>query len=262
MGNDAALRPVIVHADDFGRDAETTHAITSWIDAGIVSSVSVLSNLAGTTDALVVAKRLDRQISIGVHLNICEGAPLTSGRSLVTERGLFPSKRTIVRRALLGQLNLQDLEHELTMQVRRIADAGVTISHVDSHKHLHLLPGIATVVARLARRFGFARIRCPISSPLLPSMSAATVRGVVARTCAARLAEREFRQAGLRHPRRLIDLAHLYAAGATLDRRLEYLDGATTELMCHATDVASIAVSSVRELVHAPNVVRHSYWNC
>src|SRR3954463_8220901 len=53
MEDGATVRPVIVHADDFGRDASTTHAITSWIDEGIVSSVSVLANLVGTADALV-----------------------------------------------------------------------------------------------------------------------------------------------------------------------------------------------------------------
>jgi predicted glycoside hydrolase/deacetylase ChbG (UPF0249 family) len=262
MDYGAALRPVIVHADDFGRDASTTHAITSWIDEGIVSSVSVLANLVGTADALVAAKRLDKRISIGVHLNLCEGWPLTSSPSLVTERGVFASKRAIVRRALLGRLNLQELECELTTQVARIADAGVTVSHFDGHKHLHLLPGIAPVVVRLARRFGVVRIRCPVSSPLLPSMSSTTIGCVVARTYAAKLAEREFRRAGLRHPDRFIDLAHLYRAADTLDRRLGYLSGAMTEVMCHATDVASFAVTSVRALVHAPSVVRRSYWNC
>jgi predicted glycoside hydrolase/deacetylase ChbG (UPF0249 family) len=261
MRYSAPLHPVIVHADDFGRDPATTHAIVSWVDDGIVSSVSVLANLAGT-DALTAARRLDTRISIGVHLNICEGPPLTAVQSLVTERGLFPSKAAIVRRALLRRLNLPELERELTQQVARVVDAGITVSHFDSHKHLHLLPGVASVVARLARRFGVVRIRCPISSPLLPAMSAATLQGVVARTCAANLAAREFKRAGLRHPNRLVDLAHLARAGHTRERRLGYLGVTMTEIMCHATDMSALARVSVRELVDAPGVVRRSYWSC
>lgn len=50
---------------------------------------------------------------------------------------------------------------ELRAQIRRVKEAGLEVSHLDSHQHLHMLPGILPIVARLAREFGIGAIRYP-----------------------------------------------------------------------------------------------------
>ncbi|HUN71025.1 MAG TPA: ChbG/HpnK family deacetylase, partial [Steroidobacteraceae bacterium] len=74
--------PVIVHADDFGETADITEGICLAIEAGVVTSTSVMANMPGTAEALRRGPALAQQASFGVHLNLCEGRPLTGGATL------------------------------------------------------------------------------------------------------------------------------------------------------------------------------------
>lgn len=56
---------------------------------------------------------------------------------------------------------------ELTRQVEMALDAGVPVSHLDSHQHIHTLPGMFPVLKRVQRRFGIRKVRSTIN--LLPN---------------------------------------------------------------------------------------------
>jgi hypothetical protein len=45
-------------------------------------------------------------------------------------------------------------------------ESGIKISHLDSHQHLHVLPGFSPIIGRLAKKLGIMKIRIP-SEPLL-----------------------------------------------------------------------------------------------
>jgi predicted glycoside hydrolase/deacetylase ChbG (UPF0249 family) len=226
---------LIVHADDFGETREITKGIRDCLDAGVVTSTSILANMPGTALALDEAARRGRAASFGVHLNLCEGSPLTQPASTLGSEGSFLPKRALALRALLGRLDLSEVARELRTQIALVRDAGVQISHLDSHKHLHQLPGVARVVAGLANEFGIRRIRCTLGEPLRASVRA-PVRTVseLARAVCARRARAEFAVAKLRHPDRTIDLRSLMAT--TRERGAQFLGerpGAIVELMCH-----------------------------
>ena len=55
---------------------------------------------------------------------------------------------------------------ELRGQITRILDAGIAPSHLDTHKHTHLLPPVLDAVARLAREFRIPWVRRPFDLPL------------------------------------------------------------------------------------------------
>src|SRR5262249_14728084 len=143
--------------------------IRSSIESGAVTSTSIMANMPGTDFALGCVAALADRVSFGVHLNLCEGIPLTAGRSLVDGRGQFHGKRQLFLRAVTGRLSLAEVEAEVTAQIARVRDAGVAISHLDGHKHLHQLPVVMTAVANVLPRFGIERVRI-------------TRRGSVART--------------------------------------------------------------------------------
>src|SRR5262249_912610 len=136
--------PLIVHADDFGETPQITEGIRLGIEAGVVTSTSIMANMPGTEDGLRQGAGLAERPRFGVHLNFCEGRPLTRGRSLVDAEGRFHPKRTLFARSITGRLSLADVEAEIAAQIARIHDHGVSISHVDGHKHLHQLPVIST----------------------------------------------------------------------------------------------------------------------
>jgi predicted glycoside hydrolase/deacetylase ChbG (UPF0249 family) len=63
----------------------------------------------------------------------------------------------------MGRVNPSDVERELAAQIDRVKSAGVRVTHLDSHQHLHLWPLVGDVALRLAKRFQIPAIRVPRS---------------------------------------------------------------------------------------------------
>jgi predicted glycoside hydrolase/deacetylase ChbG (UPF0249 family) len=222
--------PIVIHADDFGETVSITNGIRRGIEAGVLTSTSIMANMPATPYALERFPALAGQASFGVHLNLCEGPPLTRGRSLVDEQGGFHSKRFLIRRALSGKLSLVDLEREISAQIALVRDAGVSISHVDGHKHLHQLPIVSTAVANVLPRFGIGRVRLTRVQRLAPLRQAGTLLREIAAWRAARI----FRQAGLQFPVRVVDLGDILARGFGRQGPASLVDArGVVELCCH-----------------------------
>lgn len=200
--------PLIVHADDFGETQEITRGICRGIEAGAVTSTSIMANMPGTHDALQRAAALADRASFGVHLNLSEGRALSAGRSLVGEDGRLHDKRTLFVASMTGRLRLAEVEAEITAQIARVRDSGVRISHVDGHKHLHQLPVVSAAVANVLPRFGIERVRITRLGRLTRVRKATTL----VRELLALKASRKFHRARLRSPVRTVDLQPLIAA--------------------------------------------------
>jgi predicted glycoside hydrolase/deacetylase ChbG (UPF0249 family) len=139
---------------------------------------------------------------------------------------------------------MREIEIELRGQIAKVRRARITLTHLDGHKHLHVLPGISEIVIRLAQEFGIPSVRCPMEeSPLagLPHCLRNPQAGVF-RQCLVGSAvswfARRFRlkliQAGLNCP------AHFYGLRQTgllsverLEEIMRGLPEGTSELMCH-----------------------------
>ncbi len=196
---------LIVHADDFGETVEITEGICRAIEAGVITSTSVMANMPGTADALGRIAPLEERASFGAHINLCEGSPLSRAWRARDRDGRFEGKRALAARALGGRLSLREVEAEIAAQIALLRDAGVRLSHADGHKHLHQLPVVATATANILPRFGIERVR------ITRSARWGTVRGAsgVARELLARRAARVFARARLRSPQGTLDIRDL-----------------------------------------------------
>ena len=222
--------PVIVHADDFGETAEITEGICRAIIAGAVTSTSVMVNMPGTADALRRIPALAPQASFGVHLNLCEGRPLTRGATLMDPDGRFLRKGALAMRALTGKLSLPELEAEVAAQIAMLRDAGVRISHLDGHKHLHQLPIVCAAVANVLPRFAIERVRITRLGSLRRARGASTL----AREIAAWHAAGVFARAQLRSPVRTVDLRDLIEGrGIPVPNTHRRGGPAPLEICCH-----------------------------
>lgn len=271
---------LIVHSDDFGETVEITKGIRDCIDAGVVTSTTILANMPGTVFALEEAARRVDRASFGVHLNLCEGEPLTRPRSLTSRDGRFLPKWTVAARALLRRLDRGEVATELRAQIRRIRDAGIRISHLDSHKHLHQLPGVAAVVAGLAVEFGIERIRCTLERGIwVGGLSPRALLSRIVRTRLARAAASEFTSRGLRYPDRTFDIRQLVRSRSEA-RRVELLqgDGGLSEMVCHPgtaladrekpgsctrhAELEFLCSPEFSRLIDAARVRLVTYWEC
>jgi predicted glycoside hydrolase/deacetylase ChbG (UPF0249 family) len=222
--------PLVIHADDFGETVAITNGICYAIEAGVLTSTSIMANMPATEYALARVRALTGKASFGAHLNLCEGRPLTGSGTLVDVQGDFHPKRTVIRHALSGKLSLRELESEITAQIALLRDAGVPVSHVDGHKHLHQLPIVSTAVANVLPRFAIVRVRLTRHN----SLGSLGRPGEFLRELAAWRAAGVFRRAGLRSPVRTVDLGKILRNGFGRRGPRSLLDGrGVVELCCH-----------------------------
>src|SRR5581483_6958192 len=87
------------------------------------------------------------------HLVLVQGRSVLSGRQLPETPGQLLV--ALARRRL-------DIYAELRAQIAKILSAGLRPTHLDSHKHTHIVPAIFRVVVRLANEFTIPYVRLPL----------------------------------------------------------------------------------------------------
>jgi hopanoid biosynthesis associated protein HpnK len=242
------VKNLIVNADDLCWTPGVNRGIVEAFRNGIVTSTSLLANGAAFADG-VDAARSARGLGVGVHLNLSDGAPVAEREtvtSLLNDEGLFAGgpESLLLRHARRG-LVLREVEAEWEAQIEKARDAGIEPTHLDGHKHVHMLPGLFEIALRLAKRHGIAAIRVSLeASSLRAALSAGEKRrtwvvmkqGVQARglKLLARDARKQAARAGIATADYFCGIAQtgeLTREGIT--QFLKSLPEGTTELMCH-----------------------------
>src|SRR5260221_11995505 len=158
------LRTLVVNADDLGLTVGVNNGIFDAHDRGVLTSASVFANARATSDAIARALRRP-SLGIGCHLTLVDGQPTLPPApvpTLIEDDGRFHrSWKPFIASCLLGRISLVEVEQELTAQIDRIRSAGVTLTHLDAHKHVHAYPPIFAIVTRLAGRFRIPVVRVP-----------------------------------------------------------------------------------------------------
>lgn len=155
---------IVLNADDFGASAETVAATIESFEAGALTSATIMATMPAAQQALAYARgRPDR--SFGVHLTFvgngderCAADP-AAVPGLVDEVGRFPATTPVRLRAFLRRLPVAEIEREIAAQLSLVVDAGVHISHVDSHRHLHKLAPFRAALRRVLPRFEVEHVR-------------------------------------------------------------------------------------------------------
>jgi len=242
------VKNLIVNADDLGWTAGVNRGILEAFHHGIVTSTSLLANGAAFDEGLEAA-RTAPGLGIGVHLNLTDGPPVAdreSVASLLNERGEFAGspESLLLRRARRGLL-LQEVESEWNAQIQKIRDAGIVPTHLDGHKHVHMLPGLFEIALKLAKQHEIGAIRVSLeASSLRAALSSGSQKnsgmvmkqGVQAR--GLKLLARDAREQAERAGISTADYFCGIAQTGELTREgvmqfVKNLPDGTTELMCH-----------------------------
>ena len=255
-------RNLIVNADDLGWSEGVNRGILEAHRHGIVTSASLLANGAAFASAVELVRPAPG-LGVGVHLNLSNGAPIAGTEavpSLVNARGEFEDgpEGLLLKMATRG-LTQDDVEREWDAQIRLVRTAGISPTHLDGHKHVHMLPGLFEIALRLAKRHGIGAIRVSHeTSKLRAALSGGNQvragvvlkQGVQARglKLLARDARARAERAGISSADYLCGIAQtgeLSKEGVL--RLLENLPEGTTELLCHPGYVdAELRTSATR----------------
>jgi hopanoid biosynthesis associated protein HpnK len=237
-------RRAIVNADDFGLSPGTNRGIVEAFRDGILTSTTMLVNLEAFADAVRLA-RAAPDLPVGIHLSLLWGRPLTDAArvpTLVGRDGCFPrSLPVLARRYVLGRLSLDEVALEFRGQIRRFLDTGLVPTHLDSHKHVHCLPGVFRTLVAVAREFSIERVRLPDERPPRgharapvprPGWRPRARRRLIGALCARSRAC--LRGSGLRTNDHFVGIEQSDGLNSqVLESILYALEAGTTEIMCH-----------------------------
>ena len=157
-------KQLIVNADDYGLCREISLGILDAHATGIVTAVSVVSVGSYFKDGSIDLK--NSGVDVGLHLTFVGNEKALTGpiKGLTDAKGRFlGDKNQVIPRIALNSYDRAALEKELYAQAQCLADVGFVITHIDSHQHLHLLPGVTQIVLGIAKCFNIPWVRLPQS---------------------------------------------------------------------------------------------------
>jgi predicted glycoside hydrolase/deacetylase ChbG (UPF0249 family) len=242
------VKNLIVNADDLGWTAGVNRGILEAFHHGIVTSTSLLANGTAFIDGVGTARSAPG-LGVGVHLNLTDGPPVADRETvtgLLTDGGEFSgSPESLLLRLTRRGVFLEEVETEWDAQIRKVMDTRITPTHLDGHKHVHMLPGLFEIALKLAKRHGIGAIRVSLeTSSLRAALSSGSQKhsgmvmkqGVRARglKLLARDAREQAERAGISSTNYFGGIAQtgeLTREGVT--QFMKCLPDGTTELMCH-----------------------------
>ena len=235
------MKQLIVNADDFGLHPLINAGIIKGHQEGFITSTSLMPSAPCWQEAVRLAKENPR-LGIGVHLTLVGGVPSVLPKeqvsSLLDDDGLFlPDYVAFAKRYYSGAVKQAELEAELRAQLERALSCGVNITHIDSHQHTHVLPGINSLVLKLSNEYNIIRVRIPKEGYLFTGGFQTGVGRLIGRSGLSFCADMAALRAdslGLRHPQ------HFYGmlAGGHLNAQLianilRQLPEGVSEIMTH-----------------------------
>ncbi|MHC1746384.1 MAG: ChbG/HpnK family deacetylase [Negativicutes bacterium] len=216
-------RKIIINADDFGLHPAVNQGIIDGFCNGCITSTSIMPGGAAFDEAVKLASSHPK-LGIGVHLMLVGGRAVCKPAELPTladaQGNLSLDYPVFLKRYFTGKINKQEIRRELTAQVDKVSQTGLVITHLDSHQHMHIVPGIIDIVLDIAAQFAIPSIRIPAEPLLFFGGYPLRCSRFIARTGLSVLAEfaaRKVRQRGLRAP------DHFFGMLAGGNLQLEYL---------------------------------------
>jgi len=151
---------LIVNADDLGMTPGANHAIFDGFDKGSITHASIMANCDYFKEAM--QGMLTRPtLNLGMHLNLTYGKALIPNPLYCDEQGYF----NLSYAALLmskDEIFLSAIKKEWEAQIKRVltySDIPRTLTHIDSHRHIHLIPHLYPIANNLAHQYGISRVR-------------------------------------------------------------------------------------------------------
>ncbi len=151
---------LIVNADDLGSADKHNEAIFCSLREGFCSTATIMANMPGF--AAAAHRVVKEHLPVGIHINLCEGIPLsdpirkcarfcdTNGEFLTTRGQHVYLLNAEERKAVVG---------EIGAQIRTCREAGLNLTHADSHTHIHEEPGLTRAFISTVKAAGIPYLR-------------------------------------------------------------------------------------------------------
>jgi predicted glycoside hydrolase/deacetylase ChbG (UPF0249 family) len=172
---------LVINADDLGISYNRDTAIFKLLNDKICYSTSVLVNtptfISSTKNEII--KYLNQQnnneidfnvASFGLHLNLTEGFPISKISNLINDKtqiinkeGKFLGKHEFYELLENNEsIDFEFIKNEIISQIQFFhEELGFYPSHIDGHQHIHIIPSIAEILAKIMNCFCIKKTRIP-----------------------------------------------------------------------------------------------------
>ena len=153
---------IIINADDLGFSPRVNSAILRGAERGTVTAASMMVNMPFAEEAFAQVQERVPQLSLALHFTLTSGKPVSPPQEvplLVDADGLFRLSFPKLWRCLTAEVRpalLAQIETELSAQLRLMNQLSekyqCRFDHLDSHQHVHVLPGIWALLQQEAMK--------------------------------------------------------------------------------------------------------------
>jgi hopanoid biosynthesis associated protein HpnK len=241
----AQMKYLILNADDFGMTRGVNQGIVRAHREGILTSATLMANGPAFDDA-VEQIAANPKLGVGCHLVLVGGkcvARREDVASLADAQGNLPeSLPKFVAKLSSGMIPTKQIEIEMRAQIEKIRAVGISLTHLDTHKHTHAHPRVMAALGKVAKELGIRRVRKPVENlhnswQTMQADEKGFSMQIVAAGAVRAVAPRFFaiaRKYGLTFPDHFLGLAVTgQVSAAALRRMVDTLDNGSTEIMLH-----------------------------
>jgi hopanoid biosynthesis associated protein HpnK len=241
----ASNKKLIINADDFGIHESVNNGILKGHISGCITSTTIMAGAQGFEHAVKTANSAPG-LGVGVHLTFVGEKPVGDLREVASilddTEYLHKNYTDFIKKYVQGKIDLKHVSYETFAQIEKITKSGLKLplTHLDSHQHLHVLPGVIDIVIKAALEFNIKAIRVPNERFLFRGGYNAGLGRLIGRsglTALALLAKQKIKKASLFAPDNFFGML----AGGNLREEyllniLNALPAGTSEVMIHPGD--------------------------
>ena len=159
------MKKFILNADDLAKSEFHNNAVLEGFKKGLLKSTSIMSNMPSFKDAIYRVVQPNPELGVGIHLNLIEGKALNQNlKTLCDNNGNFKNGYFSLLLKSNNKKFLKEAEIEFRSQIE-LAQKYIQLTHIDSHVHIHSIPKIFELTAKLAKEYNIKQIRTQAEIP-------------------------------------------------------------------------------------------------
>lgn len=152
---------MIITADDYGMCDSVNRAIDACIEAKVVLSTNVMTNMDVANEASQLKKKYP-YVSVGCHYNFTVGRPISpvdQVRSLVDKNGEFLSFKEIRQKCKNKTYIFEEVAREMRAQWERYVEICGEPDYWNTHENVHVYPKLYQLFTDKSLEFGIKKMR-------------------------------------------------------------------------------------------------------
>lgn len=146
---------VIANADDFGIRSSVNKAILYCFEQDYINSTSIMVNTGFFEEAVDFIHDQPSIINVGVHVNLAAGKPISNFNqpAYLTDDGNWNFNIVNKKLNFLSAADQAAFSKEIHAQIDKALSNKIPLVHIDSHRHIHNLPGFYKLFLEAAKHY-------------------------------------------------------------------------------------------------------------